>query len=88
MLGRSNLRGRAIIVQREEVFPAANGDAGYQQTHGSETVIALSEEEKGRRRLRPSKRRELSASICKLLRGGQIEMEAAATGQDFNQLDC
>lgn len=37
MLGRSNLRGRAIIVQREEVFPAANGDAGYQRTHGSET---------------------------------------------------
>lgn len=84
MLGRSNLRGRAIIVQRQEVFPAANGDAGYQQTHGSETVIAPSEEEKGR----PSKRRELSASICKLPRGGQIEREAAATEQDFNQLDC
>lgn len=88
MLGRSNLRGWAIIVQREEVFPAGNGNAGYQQTHGSETVIAPSEEEKGRRRLRPSKRRELSASICKLLQGGQIEREAVATEQDFNQLHC
>lgn len=49
MLGRGNLGGRAIIVQRQEVFPAANGGAGYQQTHGSETVVAPSEEEKGGR---------------------------------------
>lgn len=90
MLGCSNLQGRAIIGQREEVSPAANGDAAYQQTHGSETVIATPEEEKGRQRLRPSKRRELSASICELQRGGQIETEAAAAAaeQDFNQVDC